>query len=232
MPAVWFALKKSLQCRSGPMDVHDPNSTTKGDGNLSSILTKKPARSGCSRSIANLKDVIHGSKRHIEKPTICSPRSIGSSELLNPITHEVILSNSTCELKITGCSFPLENNVCSGGGVGGSSFVGTLTPGTPGPSGGGGLHYKPKGIISGSPTIIRRSCAGGLSKGRGSGFGAISSSRPSSRSSFGADSHGFTTLTCHKCSEQFTKWEALETHHLSRHAGDKKESIESPLFLC
>lgn len=116
--------------------------------------------------------------------------------------------------------------MCGGGGdISGSSFVGTLTPGTPGP---GGPHYKPKGI--GSP--IRRTSAG-LSKRRGSGFGPISS-RP--RSSFGADSHGFTTLTCHKCSEQFSKWEALETHHLSRHAvtelveGDSSRKIVEIIY--
>ncbi|MED6142633.1 hypothetical protein PIB30_115692, partial [Stylosanthes scabra] len=93
MPTVWFSLKKSLHCKSEPSEVHDPKSRKQ---QLSTILTTKRAsgRSGCSRSIANLKDVIHGSKRHIEKPPTCSPRSIGSSEFLNPITHEVILSNS------------------------------------------------------------------------------------------------------------------------------------------
>ncbi|CAL1411542.1 unnamed protein product [Linum trigynum] len=100
MATVWFSLKKSLHCKSEPADVHDPKSRKQ----LSTILTRKAGggRSGCSRSIANLKDVIHGSKRHMEKPPSCSPRSIGSSEFLNPITHEVILSNSRCELKITG----------------------------------------------------------------------------------------------------------------------------------
>ncbi|KAL3522101.1 hypothetical protein ACH5RR_014935 [Cinchona calisaya] len=204
MPAVWFALKRSLDCKSQPADVHDPK-VSGNNNNLSNILTKKTSRSGCSRSIANLRDVIHGSKRHMEKPPICSPRSIGSSELLNPITHEVILNNSTCELKITGCS----------GGENGSSstFVGTLTPGTPGP---GGHHmvpssYKPKGLAS----PVRRSSSS-LSRRKNSGFGGIAGSRYS----FGADSQcGFAApLTCHKCGEQFVKWEAAESHHLSKHA--------------
>lgn len=117
MPSVWFSLKKSLHCKSDLSDVHDPRSRNK----LPSISTKKrtttttTCRSGCSRSIANLKDVIHGSKHHLEKPPCSSPRSIGSNEFLNPITHEVILSNSTCELKITGAT----------------ELVGTLRPGTP-----------------------------------------------------------------------------------------------------
>lgn len=211
MPAVWFALKRSLKCKSQQTDVYDPEGN--GNKNLSNILTKKSSggRSGCSRSIANLKDVvIHGSKRHTEKPPICSPRSIGSSELLNPITHEVVLDNSTCELKISaGCGFQDGGGTGGGGGGGGSNFVGVLKPGTPGP---GGFHVgrgqKP-GFL-GSP--IRRTSSS-LSR-RISGFGATST-RP--RSSFGSDSH--EALFCHKCGEQFVRWEAVEAHHLSKHAG-------------
>ncbi|RWR88366.1 putative transcription factor [Cinnamomum micranthum f. kanehirae] len=139
MPTVWFSLKKSLHCKSDRADVHEPKAQRT---HLSAILTKKTSRSGCSRSIANLKDVvIHGSKRHTEKAPTYSPRSIGSSEFLNPITHEVILSNSRCELKITGFD--------------------------------------------------------GCNEG---------------------DSHGSSILSCHKCGEQFGKWEAAEAHHLSKHA--------------
>ncbi|CAN8326088.1 unnamed protein product [Cochlearia groenlandica] len=87
---VWSSLKKSFHCKSDFSHVHDQKNRT-------------AYRSGCSRSIANLKDVIHGTKHHLDKPSSCSsPCSIGSSEFLNPITHEVILDNSTSELKITG----------------------------------------------------------------------------------------------------------------------------------
>uniref|UniRef100_A0A5B7AV79 C2H2-type domain-containing protein n=1 Tax=Davidia involucrata TaxID=16924 RepID=A0A5B7AV79_DAVIN len=201
MPAVWFALKRSLQCKSEPSDVYDPKVN---GNNLSNILTRKTGRSGCSRSIANLKDVIHGSsKRHMEKPPSCSPRSIGSSEFLNPITHEVILSNSTCELKITGFGAFQESN--SGGG--GSTFVGTLRPGTPGP---GGHHNNTRG--SSNPP---RKAPSSLSRRGGSGFGGIVSNP---RAPFGKDSHASSTFTCHKCGEQFAKWEAIQAHHLSKHA--------------
>ncbi|KAF5807405.1 putative transcription factor C2H2 family [Helianthus annuus] len=98
MSTVWFSLKKSFHCTSDSSDVHDPKSRT----HLSTILTRKPGRCGCSRSIANLKDVINGgSKRHSENVVNYSPRSIGSSEFLNHVTHDVIVDNSTCELKIT-----------------------------------------------------------------------------------------------------------------------------------
>ncbi|KAM3285335.1 hypothetical protein P3S67_024134 [Capsicum chacoense] len=212
MPAVWFALKKSLQCRSEVKDVHDPRS----DGrNLSKISTKKATtvRSGCSRSIANLKDVIHGSKRHMEKPPLQSPRSIGSSELLNPITHEVVLSNSTCELKITSCNFQDGNGSCGNSVESLSAFMGTLKPGTPGPGGqpiGSSRKYRGYGS---SP--IRKGSPGSLSRKTGAGFGGIVS-RP--KASSGADFHTFSALTCHKCGEQFAKWEAVEAHHLSKHA--------------
>ncbi|EEF39516.1 transcription factor, putative [Ricinus communis] len=203
MPTVWFSLKKSLHCKSEPSDVHDPKSRKQ----LSTILTRKAGRSGCSRSIANLKDVIHGSKRHTEKPPSCSPRSIGSSEFLNPITHEVILSNSRCELKITGFGGFQEgigtgsgggtNNGSGGGGnSGGSTFVGTLRPGTPGPGGHPTMHYfNPSFRNSATPP-------------RKSPF--LLSDRE--------DANVSSTITCHKCGEQFTKWEAAENHHLSKHA--------------
>ncbi|XP_010267824.1 PREDICTED: uncharacterized protein LOC104604941 [Nelumbo nucifera] len=215
MPTVWFVLKRSLHCKSEPSDVHDP----KARSHLSTILTRKTGRSGCSRSIANLKDVIHGSKRHLEKPPSCSPRSIGSSEFLNPITHEVILSNSTCELKITGFG-----GLHEAAGGGDSTFVGTLRPGTPGPGGHHTMHYYNPSFKS-SATPPRKS-PGFLSDREGSIFGgsAIFGSGdgggipPNPRASHDVDSHGSSTVTCHKCGEQFGKWEAAEAHHLSKHA--------------
>lgn len=220
MPTVWFSLKRSLHCKSEPSDVHDPKSKK----HLSTILTRKAGRSGCSRSIANLKDVIHGSKRHLERPPSCSPRSIGSSEFLNPITHEVILSNSRCELKISGFGGLHEgvsggNNGTSGGG--GSTFVGTLRPGTPGPGGHSTMHYFNPSFKN-SSTPPRKSPFLVSDNTEGSGFGGSTNGhgiRPSTRVSLDADSNGSSTVTCHKCGEQFSKWEAAEAHHLSKHAG-------------
>ncbi|KAK9674396.1 hypothetical protein RND81_12G229600 [Saponaria officinalis] len=249
-PNMWFSLRKSLHCKSEPSDVHEPksssskknihnnnnninnninsssnNNNNNGNYSINSILTRKVGRSGCSRSIANLKDVIHGSKRHIEKPPSCSPRSIGSSEFLNPITHEVILSNSRCELKISGFGpnfhdgLPTNNggnNVGTGGGGGGvgggggSMFVGTLRPGTPGPGGHPTMHY------FNNPSFVRasrKSCS--LERDGGGGGGGGGSRK---RFSLEIESNGCSNLTCHKCGEQFSKWDALESHHLSNHA--------------
>ncbi|KAI3745446.1 hypothetical protein L1987_58558 [Smallanthus sonchifolius] len=248
MPAVWFAFRKSLYCQSGPADVHDPNIQVK---NLSKIVTKTKksssttttgGRSGCSRSLANLKDVIHGSKRHMdEKPstmetttttTNASPRSIGSSELLNPIAHEVILSNSKCELKITGFGSLQDGNNVGGGDEGVSSrFEGTLKPGTPGPQ-----HYHHR-VPTRSPMTNRRNSSGFSrigSKGLGSGFGTIIPTK--ARASFDGDGNGIFSVACHKCGEQFVKWEALEFHHLSKHAvtelleGDSSRKIVELIY--
>ncbi|KAG4960881.1 hypothetical protein HKD37_13G037987 [Glycine soja] len=229
MPTVWFSLKRSLHCKSEPSDVHDPKTRKQ----LTTILTKKgggSSRSGCSRSIANLKDVIHGSKRHLEKPPSCSPRSIGSSEFLNPITHEVILSNSRCELKITGYGGFQEGGVGSDGGGGGannggvnnssdlSTFVGTLRPGTPGPGGHPTMHYfNPSFRTSSTPP--RKSPFLSSDK-EGSGLHGVGVLGPhsSTRVPLETDSNVSSTVTCHKCGEQFNKWEAAEAHHLSKHA--------------
>ncbi|KAJ4843819.1 hypothetical protein Tsubulata_014021 [Turnera subulata] len=234
MPTVWFSLKRSLHCKSEPSDVHDPKSAK----HLSTILTRKAGRSGCSRSIANLKDVIHGSKRHMEKPPSCSPRSIGSSEFLNPITHEVILSNSRCELKITGfggfqegVGSGVNNNgtnngtgaAASNGNGGTGSFVGTLRPGTPGPGGHPTMHYFNPSFRSSNATPPRKSPFLSSSDKEGPGgyggsgiFGGGAHS--SSKVSLEADFNGSSSITCHKCGEHFSKWEAAENHHLSKHA--------------
>ncbi|XP_047956780.1 uncharacterized protein LOC125202430 [Salvia hispanica] len=198
---VWFSLKKSLHCKSEPSDVHNPKTKKQ----LSSILTRKSGRSGCSRSIANLKDVIHGSKRHLDRPPSCSPRSIGSSEFLNPIAHEVILSNTRCELKITGFGGG-GGGAAAGENGGGSTYVGTLRPGTPGPGGHPTMHYFNPSFRNSATPPRKAAEREGLP--------------PQKRPSFEKDggNGGGNGVTCHKCGEHFSKWEALESHHLSNHA--------------
>ncbi|KAK6917391.1 (2R)-phospho-3-sulfolactate synthase, ComA [Dillenia turbinata] len=215
MPAVWFAVKRSLNCKPEPSDVHDPKNP---NPKLSNIVTKKGctscSRLGCSRTISNLKDVIHGSKRHLSKPPkICSPRSIGSNEFQNPITHEVILNNSTCELQITsfGESNGYENE---------SPFVATLRPGTPGPQ---GIQTPPKYNHRGLSTPPRKSPSSvyrrreGLRYGVGGSlyFGGIPIPPKSPPA---MDSVRPSTIVCNRCHERFKKWEVLEEHHISKHA--------------
>lgn len=66
----------------------------------------------------------------MENLPICSLRSIESSEFLNPITHRVVLNDSTCELKISN-GFGFQDVGRDGGGSGGggggfNNFVGIL----------------------------------------------------------------------------------------------------------
>jgi hypothetical protein len=244
-PTLWFALKRSLHCRSELSEVHVPRANKAagpvvagGGGHLSSIVTKRAsARSGCSRSIANLRDVIHGSKRHPGQPPSCSPRSIGSSEFLNPIAHEVVLStNSRCELKITGfggcgglaavgTGAAAAHDACGGGGGDGgvvSSFVGTLRPGTPGPAWAGAGHGLPcSGSVRGGVrcTPPRSPCV--LLERNGSVVSGHRASSCEETAKDGGAGKGSGGLSCHRCGEQFSKWEALEEHHLSRHAGEE-----------
>ncbi|KAI7752479.1 hypothetical protein M8C21_012576 [Ambrosia artemisiifolia] len=215
MPTVWFSLKKSLHCKSEPSDVHDP----KSKNHLATILTRKPGRSGCSRSIANLKDVIHGgSKRHSDKPVNCSPRSIGSSEFLNPITHEVILSDTRCELKITGFNGGL-NGGLNNNGVNDLSG-GTLMPGTPGPGGHLTMHS-----LKNQQTGARRTVTNSLLVSSDGNNNIVNSCGKNGiphkiRGCLETDANGSTggAVTCHKCGKQFGKWENLEAHHLWKHA--------------
>lgn len=205
MPAFWFSLKRSLKCKSQPSDVHDP----KARSNLTNVQTRKPCGFGCSRSVSNLRDVLHGSKRHTDKPPSCSPRSLESSDFINPITHEVILSNSTCELKITGF-----------GGNGGcksvsSTFVGTLKPGTPAP---GGHDLVPHCNSTRSNSLSRKVHGDSPVFGSGSATGNATSSKP--RASLDAKP---STLTCRKCCENLKTLETLEAHHLSKHAGNMRK---------
>lgn len=200
MITLWSSLKKSLRCKSEPSGAHEPKSRK----HLTTFFTKRADRFGCSRSISNLRDVFHGGcKRHPNKPPSSSPMSIGSTEFLNPITHEVILSNSTYELRISGAG-------AGGGGGGGSTFLGTLRPGTPGPGRYPAMH-------SFDPSL--RKSPLGVSDREGGILNSSGCSSSSSSSSMGS---------CYKCGEQFRTWEAAENHHLSRHAG---RLLQTPFYL-
>lgn len=216
MPTLWLALKKSLHCKSNPTEVHEP----KARGPFGILLVRKrTCRSSCSKSIANLKDVIHGSRRQIERHASCSPRSIGSNEFLNPIAHEVVLSDSRCELKITGFGNYHVHEGGGGGGEMGSAYVGTLTPGTPGPR--ERSSTPPRKVAHPHWECSSFTAAAVL----GNGGGGVNDACVDARSSTGPSA----TFTCHRCGEQFGKWEGLEAHHQSKHAGE--EGIESFMFF-
>lgn len=231
MPTVWFSLRKSLQCKSEPEDVYDPQKSSQfkrepehepKHHHLATIVTRKN-RSGCSKSIANLKDVIHGNRtRATERgpSTSCSPRSIGSSEFLNPMSHEVmIVNNSRCELKITGLA-----------GGNGSTVIGTIKTGTPGPG-------TPNNNPCSRDGRINAGCYQSDFTFAGHTASSSNSSHPSTpRFSNGCEMELISQVACQKCGEQFSKMEALETHHLAKHAvtellqGDSSRNIVEIIF--
>ncbi|CAL9094865.1 unnamed protein product [Musa acuminata var. zebrina] len=175
MPTLWITLKKSLHSKSGNPDVHEP----KGRSHLGTLLRRKRSRSCCSRSIADLRDVIHGARRQMEKPNCSSPRSIGSSEVLNPIAHEVVLSDTRCELKIaTG---PERRSTTA------------LRKATY-------IFADRQGYSSLSDAVLGNAGADHASL---KVWPSTGQSSPS---------------LCHRCREQFGRWEDLEAHNLSKHA--------------
>ncbi|EAZ38050.1 hypothetical protein OsJ_22395 [Oryza sativa Japonica Group] len=113
MPTVWAALKKSLNCKSGDscgvIEREESQGGVTAGKKSSSTSAAALRRSGCSRSIANLRDVFHsqygGSRRQEDAVAAAaagegdggcgSPRSIGSNDVLNPVTHDVLLAAST-----------------------------------------------------------------------------------------------------------------------------------------
>ncbi|KAK9080645.1 hypothetical protein SSX86_000403 [Deinandra increscens subsp. villosa] len=210
MSTVWFSFKKSFHCQSDSSDVHDPKSTK----HLSAILTRKPGRScGCSRSIANLKDVINsGSKRHPGNTVNYSPRSIGSSEFVNAVTHEVILNNSKCELKITTCVA----GVGPTGAPDGPTLFDALSPRIFSPGGNVTMQQVKTGIgNSGHVGIIGKNMNMNTNMNVNGNF-IVQKARRSLENESGRSSGG--GVACHKCGKRFLRSENLEGHHLSQHA--------------
>ncbi|KAK8952593.1 hypothetical protein KSP39_PZI003333 [Platanthera zijinensis] len=105
MTKFWHAIKKTLHHKSNFSDVHESAATAAKKGHQDSNNEKASTcwRFGCSRSISNLKDVVHGCNRppNPPPPSIYSPRSVGSSDLLDTLAREVVSSSFNKELKIT-----------------------------------------------------------------------------------------------------------------------------------
>ena len=248
-------------------------------------------RSGCSRSIANLKDVIHSSRRmdilssnhhHGRDSGIgggmanFSPKSVESSDFVQSISREAMFkdhgdlcehiirpfgqgsklsvddivanhnyhsksssgSNGSSVLK-TGTSgsghfygTPLHSSAQYGGGGGGASSTASSTP----------LHY-----YSSSSTKSTSSHGNSLMKLSGcydcknpavslvvyKSNGSLGPTASTTGRGCSSNQHHqvITTPICRRCNEVFSKYEALEKHHLLKHAGQLYIYILYPLFL-
>lgn len=219
MPTVWMALKKSLNCKS-----EDSCGVIKREESHSARGVKKSAaaaasslrRLGCSLSIASLRDVIHsqyGSSRRQEHGAAAaaaasgcgSPRSIASNDVLNPVTHEVMLAAgpaARCELRIS----------------------------TPGRSAwaGGGVPFPHSPLLlrcSTTPVSLRKSPPV-MSPLHGDDEDAEAPSPAPARASCEVG------VRCHRCGDRFANHDALESHHLSNHSGKHHHASRLQDKLC
>lgn len=82
MLEAWVSLKKTLQCKPQPNQVHDPKITRQQKGN------QRTKSSNLESS--NTKDFIQGSKGHLKK----SLSYRGDIDITSPITNEIVLDSS------------------------------------------------------------------------------------------------------------------------------------------
>uniref|UniRef100_J3MGY5 C2H2-type domain-containing protein n=2 Tax=Oryza brachyantha TaxID=4533 RepID=J3MGY5_ORYBR len=213
MPTVWAALKKSLNCKSGDscgvIEREESQGVVTG-GKKAAAAPPAPAlrRSGCSRSIANLRDVIHsqygGSRRQEVAAAAAvaggggecgSPRSIGSSDVLNPVTHDVLLAagpDAKCELRIS-------------------------TPGRGAWGGGVPFPHSPLLLRCSTTPVSTRKSPSAMSPLR-SGTVADDDDGAEAPSPAPARASCEVGVRCHRCGDRFANHDSLESHHLSRHA--------------
>ncbi|KAL2341995.1 hypothetical protein Fmac_009935 [Flemingia macrophylla] len=85
MLEVWLSLKKTLQCKPDPNQVHDPKTIT-----IRQQKGNQRTKSGNLES-SNTKDSIQGSKRHSKN----QPSFKGDIDITHPITHEIVLIDSS-----------------------------------------------------------------------------------------------------------------------------------------
>ncbi|KAI4342852.1 hypothetical protein MLD38_027420 [Melastoma candidum] len=123
-----------------------------------------------------------------------------------------VAASSTTPLLVRSSLGPLAASGGLGGHTLGSKFVGTLTPGTP-------VHYFNPSFRSNSMTTpTGKNCSIlGEKDGAAAMFGRRGRAI-SNRISLDVDANGISSITCHKGGNQFSKMDAAEAHHLSRHA--------------
>ncbi|BAF20299.1 uncharacterized protein [Oryza sativa Japonica Group] len=214
MPTVWAALKKSLNCKSGDscgvIEREESQGGVTAGKKSSSTSAAALRRSGCSRSIANLRDVFHsqygGSRRQEDAVAAAaagegdggcgSPRSIGSNDVLNPVTHDVLLaarSDAKCELRIS-------------------------TPGRGAWAGAGGgvpFPHSPLLLRCSTTPVSTRKSPSAMSPLRRADDDDDNAEAPSPAPARASCEVG---IRCHRCGDRFANHDALESHHHSRHA--------------
>jgi hypothetical protein len=210
----WTALKRSLSCKSqGSCDVIKRDDDSRG-GSAREFKHKKSfllqpsswlPRSGCSRSISNLRDVIHSARFQAPPAAVrgkCdSPMSVESCGVLNAVTHDVLLA--------TGSGRDLRVGAGTGAAPGiAACDIGAVPP------------------FAHSPLLMRSTTGGARLSQRksplrlGAGvYGDAGSPLPAWASC------NEVAVRCNRCGGLFPNDNALESHHLVYHAGKRQHRV-------
>ncbi|XP_066373932.1 uncharacterized protein [Miscanthus floridulus] len=208
----WTALKRSLSCKSqGSCDVIKRDDDSRGasarefNHKKSSFLLQPSSslpRSGCSRSISNLRDVIHSARFQAPPAAACgkcdSPMSVESCGVLNAVTHDVLLASGT---PVSRSARDLRVGAGAGAAPGLAAWdIGAVPP------------------FAHSPLLMRSATGARLSQRKsplllGAGvYGDAGSPLPAWAS---CDE---VAVRCNRCGGLFPNDNALESHHLVYHA--------------
>ncbi|CAN6173315.1 unnamed protein product [Urochloa humidicola] len=205
----WTALKKSLSCKSrDSSDVikrDDPRGGSARGFSRRSFLPPAPPlpRSGCTRSISNLRDVIHGGGRR-QAPAVAalsrcdSPRSVESSDVLNAVTHDVLLAADGARVDLR-----------AGSGA---------APGLAAWAIGGAAPLSPLLARCSTARLSFRNSPRELSPLRRSAGAAAAAGNGGVGSPAPAWASSGVGVRCDRCGGRFSSDDALESHHLVYHA--------------
>lgn len=268
MPTSWLSWRRSLACKSQPGEVHDPQSLAESSAKVEAVfVNRRLYRSGCSRSIANLRDVIHSSRRIDSGRAAAaipnfSPKSVESNDFIQSISHEAMLRDHECDHhhhhryhhnhyqrrqhphgKLSLDDIVADHHPhpyhhhhynCNGSVLKSSNNanVGSFY-GTP-------LHH------SARATPLHHSASKGISLKKFSGcydcknpavsLVVYTTSSGSGGSGGGSSLPPVARPVCQRCGEAFPKYEALEQHHLLKHAvtelevGDSSRNVVEIIF--
>lgn len=211
MPGPWSSVRKALSCKTDADQVIQPHLSPTSIRQSRKLYRVR----GCSRSITNLRDVIHGNTRVVHKES--SPSSAQDSD--DGGQKQICSSDDFfADTRSSSAGTPSE----AGSGYGRSLSV-TSTP-----------------LSTASYTYVLRSTP--LRRLSGCydcslAYETLDSMQLVYRDSLVNGSYcGSPRAGCHKCGESFSKPEALEQHHISQHAvtelgrGDSSRNVVEIIF--
>ncbi|MCO5582211.1 hypothetical protein L7F22_036103 [Adiantum nelumboides] len=287
MPTSWLSWRRSLACKTQPGEVYDPqalhdDNSTRAKVDAAVFVTRRVyMRSGCSRSIANLRDVIHSSRRidgaRVPAMPNFSPKSVESNDFVQSISHETLFQEHGCDnhthYKHQQHPHPLQGKLISLDDIvanhhphphhhhhkNNGSLENIITSMGSGSFYGTPLHPSARAYAHAATPLHPSQVAPKGSNSFRKLSGCYDCKNPavslvvhkaSSLNTAAADTRngpggeGGSTLppvavpkaVCQRCGEAFFKYEALEQHHLLKHAvaelkvGDSSRNVVEIIF--